>query len=259
MKIGILLKQTPDTETKIKPNGDGTGIEEEGVKFIVSPYDEFGIEEAIKTKEKAGDAEVVAISVGPARVTEALRTALAMGADRAVRIDDEGQKLDSLTTAKALAKAIEAENFDVIFTGKQAIDGDCGQVTQMVAELANMGHVTVVEAFELAEDKSGAKVSRSVAGGADEIIDLKFPALVACEKGLNTPRYASLPGIMQAKRKPLEEKKVSDFISGVQPKVAFTNYRLPPERAEGKILKGEEPAAMVQELVKLLHEEAKVI
>jgi electron transfer flavoprotein beta subunit len=259
MKIGVLIKQTPDTESKIKPKADGSGIETDGIKYIISPYDEFAIEEAIQTKEAVGDAETTVVSIGPERVTEALRTALAMGIDKAVRIDDEGIELDSLLTAKVLANAIKDQNFDVIFTGRQAIDGDCGQVSQMLAELLDVAHVTVVEGFELNDDKQGARVSRRAGGGANEIIDLKFPALVACEKGLNTPRYASLPGIMKAKKKPLEVLKVSDFSQGAQAKVKFANYRLPEEKHAGKILQGDDPQAMVSELVKLLHEEAKVI
>ncbi len=259
MKIGILLKQAPDTETKIKPTADASGIETDGIKYVVSPYDEFAIEAAIQVKEKVGEGEVVAITLGPQRATEALRTALAMGADKAIRIDDEGQALDSLTAAKALAKVCQAQSFDLIFTGKQAIDGDCAQVPQMVAEYLDIAHAMVVERFELGEDQKSAKVGRAIGGGAVEIIDLKFPAVVGCEKGLNTPRYASLPGIMKAKKKPLEEVKASDYLDGATPKVAFANYQLPPERTEHKILQGEEPAKMVAELVKLLHEEAKAI
>jgi len=259
MKIGILLKQTPDTETKIKPLGDGSGIELDGIKYIVSPYDEYAVEEAIKTKETAGEGEVTAISLGPERATEALRTALAMGADKALRIDDEGLELDSFLTAKILANAIKDQNFDIIFTGKQAIDGDAAQVSQMVAEFLDIPHISVVEEFELNEDKQSAKATRAIGGGAVEVIDVKFPALIAAEKGLNTPRYASLPGIMKAKKKPLEVLKASDFSEGLETKLSYTNYRLPPESHAGKILQGEEPQKMVAELVKLLHEEAKVI
>lgn len=259
MKIGILLKQTPDTETKIKPTADGSGIETEGIKYIISPYDEHAVEEAIATKEKVGEGEVVAISLGPQRATEALRTALAMGADKAIRIDDEGLALDSLTTAKVLAKVLSEQNFDLIFSGKQAIDGDCGQVTQMVAELLDIAHVTVVERFELAEDKKSAKAARAIGGGSSEIIELQLPVIVSCDKGLNTPRYASLPGIMKAKKKSLEELKASQFLDGAKPKVTFSNYCLPPERGEGKILQGDDAKQMAEELVRLLHEEAKVI
>ncbi len=259
MKIGVLVVQTPDTETKIKPTADGSGIEEEGIKYILSPYDEFAVEEAIQTKEKAGDAEVTVISLGPDRVTEALRTALAMGADKAIRIDDGGAPLDSLLTAKVLVNAIKDQGFDLIFTGKQAIDGDSGQVSQMVAEFLDVAHVTVAESFEMKDDKSGAQVKRSAGSGSYEVIDLAFPAVVSCEKGLNTPRYASLPGIMKAKKKPLEVVNLSDFADGASAKVKFINYRLPPERAAGKIIQGGDAAAMAAELVALLHNEAKVI
>lgn len=259
MKIAVLIKQTPDTETKIKPTADGSGIETDGVKYIMSPYDEFAVEEAIATKEKVGEAEVTVISLGPDRVTEALRTALAMGADKAIRIDDGGLQLDSFLTAKILANAIKDQGFDVIFTGKQAIDGDCGQVTQQIAEFLDVAHVTVVEKFELNEDQQGAKVSRAIGGGAVEVIDVKFPALIAAEKGLNTPRYASLPGIMKAKKKPLEVLNAADYTEGAEAKLAFHNYRLPPEKHAGKILQGDNPQQLAAELVKLLHEEAKAI
>ncbi len=258
MKIAVLLKQVPDTETKIRVKGDTSGIESDGIKYIISPYDEFAIEEAIKTKEKNAPSEVVAVSLGPVRVVDAIRTALAMGADKGIHIDDAGIAMDSFVTAKVLANALKNENFDLIFTGKQAIDDDASQVTQMVAEFLNVPQLMLAEKFEIAADKKSATVERSVGGGTKEIYTVEFPAVIGAEKGLNTPRYASLPGIMKAKTKPVTTLKAADLIGEAKPKTTFTNFRLPPERAAGKVLKGE-PEQVAQELVKLLREEAKVI
>jgi len=257
MKIGVLIKQVPDTETKIRVKADASGIEVDGIKYIINPYDEYAVEEGLKTKEKAGG-EVVVLSLGPARCVEAIRTALAMGADRGIHIDDAGIPADSYVAAKILANACKNENFDVIFCGKQAIDDDAVQVVQMVAEFLNVPQVMIVEKIELKADKKGAEVHRRIGGGAKEVYDVDFPAVFGCEKGLNTPRYASLPGIMKAKTKPLAALKAGDLIGEAKPKTANVNFRLPPERKAGKILQGE-PDQVAKELVKLLREEAKVI
>jgi len=258
MKIGVLIKQVPDTETKIKINSGATGIEADGIKYVINPYDEYAVEEALKTKEKLGAGEVVLVSLGPARCVEAIRTGLAMGADRGIHVDDGGLPLDSFVTARILVNAVKNENFDLIFCGKQAIDDDSAQVVQMAAELLNLPQVMVIEKFDLREDKKGAVVHRRVGGGAKEVYDVDFPAVFGCEKGLNTPRYASLPGIMKAKTKPLATLKASDLMGDAKPRTVNVNYRLPPERKAGKILQGE-PEQVVKELVKLLREEAKVI
>ncbi len=256
MKIGVLLKQVPDTETKIRIKGDATGIEIDGVKFIVSPYDEFAIEEAIKTKEKNAGSEVVAISLGPVKAVDSIRTALAMGADKGIHIDDEGQVSDSYVTAKVLAAVIKEQGLDVVFTGKQSIDGDMGQVSQAIAEFLDWPQVTILEKIDFIPGKAVA--TRRVSGGAKEIYEVELPALFACEKGLNTPRYASLPNIMKAKTKPIQNLKISALKGDATPKVTYSNYRLPPEKAPGKVIQGE-PEVAVKELVKLLREEAKVI
>lgn len=257
MKIAVLIKQVPDTETKIKIKADGSGIEEDGVKYIVSPYDEFAIEEALQIKQKAGSAETVVISLGPDRCVEAIRTALAMGIDKAIHIQTE-DTLDSFQTAKALSKALKDQAADVILCGKQAIDGDNGQVTQMVAELLDIPQVMIIEKFDLSDDKNQATITRRVSGGGKEVYQTNFPVIVGCEKGLNTPRYASLPGIMKAKTKPVEKLAAADLLEGAEAKVKFTNYGLPPEKAAGKIIEGE-PADQAKELVRLLREEAKAI
>ncbi len=256
MKIAVLIKQVPDTETKIRVKADGSGIETDGIKYIVSPYDEFAVEEAIKTKEKNPGSELTVISMGPARSVEAMRTALAMGCDKAIHIDDEALNPDAYLTAKVLAKVISDNGFEVVFTGKQAIDQDQGQVTQAVAEFLGWPQVMILEKVEFANGKATA--TRRVSGGAKEIYEVSLPAIFGCEKGLNTPRYASLPGIMKAKTKPVQALKLSALKGEASPKVILHNFRLPPEKAPGKILKGE-PGQVVHELFKLLREEAKVI
>jgi electron transfer flavoprotein beta subunit len=256
MKIAVLLKQVPDTETKIRTKADGSGIETDGIKYVVSPYDEFAIEEAIKTKEKNPGSEVTVLSVGPQRVVEAIRTALAMGADKAIHIDDEGTNPDSYVTAKALAKAISDQGFDVIFTGKQGIDQDNGQVAQAVAEFLGFPQIMILEKIEIMDGKAIA--TRRVSGGAKEIYEVSLPAIFGCEKGLNTPRYASLPGIMKAKTKPVTTLKISALKGDATPKMVISNFRMPPEKAPGKMIPGE-PDQAVKELVRLLREEAKAI
>jgi len=256
MKIGVLIKQVPDTETKIKAKGDASGIEQEGIKYIVSPYDEFAIEEAIKTKEKNPGSEVTVVSLGPTRSVEAIRTALAMGCDKAIHIDDEGSNPDSFITAKALAKVIADNGFEVVFTGKQAIDNDLAQVPQQVAEFLGWPQVMILEKVEIAGNKATA--TRRISGGAKEIYDVDLPAIFGCEKGLNTPRYASLPGIMKAKTKPVQTVKISEAKGDATQKVVFSNFRMPPDKAPGKMIPGD-AQTQVKELVRLLREEAKAI
>lgn len=260
MKIVVLIKQVPDTETKIRIKADGSGIETDGIKPIVNPYDEFAVEEALKTKEKlpAGSAEVILLNLGPARAVDALRTGLAMGADRAIHLDDGGIPLDPFVAATLLAQVIQKENPAVIFCGKQAIDDDAAQVPPMIAELLNIPQVMVIEKFELKADHSGAMVHRRVGGGTKEVYDVPFPAIFGCEKGLNSPRYASLPGIMKAKTKPVTTLRAADLVGEAKPKTTNVRYRLPPERKAGRMLQGE-PGEVVKELVRLLREEAKVI
>jgi len=255
MKIAVLVKQVPDTETKIKTKADGSGVESDGVKYIVGPYDENAIEEAIKTKEKNAGSEVTVISLGPVRSVEAIRTALAMGCDKAIHIDDENSNPDAYVTAKVLAKVIADKGFEIVFSGKQAIDQDNSQVTQQVAEFLGWPQVTIVEKLDIAGGKATA--TRRVSGGK-EVYEVPLPAIFGCEKGLNTPRYASLPGIMKAKTKPVETLKISAEKGDAQPKVVASNFRLPPEKAPGRMISGD-AAAQVKELVRALREEAKVI
>ena len=255
MKIGVLLKQVPDTETKIKIRSDGKGIEEGEIKWVMNPYDEYAVEEALRLKEKAGG-EVVIITAGPQRAVEAMRQALAMGADRGIRIDTTGIDLDPYTTSVLLSSAVRNESFDILFAGKQAVDDDSAQVLIGVAEKLGWPHVSPVEKFQFS-DKT-ASLQRPVAGGMKEMIEAELPIVVGCEKGLNEPRYASLPGIMKAKTKPIAELKAGDLLGSEKPRLSITKYSLPPERKGGRVIPGE-PEDAASELVRLLREEAKVI
>ncbi len=259
MKIGVAIKQVPDTATKIQVKPDGSGLVDQNVKFIISPYDEFAVEEAIRTKEKITGSEVVVFSVGPKRAQETIRAALAMGGDRAVHVNSEGATLDSLAVARVLAAQVKEEGIELLFTGRQGADEDNGQVSQMMAEVLGWPHVTVVSKFALEADGKKAKVERDVEGGAKEIWEVELPAVIAASKGLNEPRYASLPGIMKAKSKPLKEVPIaSTGVPDISPKVVSSNYRMPPERKAGKVFK-DQPEQAVKEVVRLLREEAKVI
>jgi len=250
VKIGVLVKQVPDTETKIRVLDDGSGIETGDIKWIVNPYDEFAIEEALKLKE-GGGGEVVIFCLGPDTAQEAIRTALAMGAERGVHIVDD--PVEPFVTASKLAAAVQAEGVEILFAGKQAIDDDAVQVPVIVAELLGWPHVSAISTFEA--DGNTVKANRVVGGGVTLVTETTLPGVFTCDKALNEPRYASLPGIMKARRKPID-KPAADDVAGT---VRVSNYRLPPERPAGKIIEGETAAEKAAELVRLLREEAKVI
>lgn len=259
MKILVLIKQTPDTETKIKISGDGKSIEQGDVKYIVNPYDEFAIEEALKLKEKLGTGEVVIASFGPESSRELIVKGLAMGGDRGLLISNAGlENADSLAISKVLAAAVKAENANIVFCGKQAIDDDNMHVATMTAELLGWPHVNVVTKFEL--NGTTARVEREVEGGQVEVYDVQLPAVFGAHKSLNTPRYASLPGIMKAKKKPFDVKKPADFgVNAGAAKSVIKGYKYPPEKPKGKIFQGEPVEVMVEKVVKLLREEAKAL
>jgi len=256
VNIYVCIKQVPDTEATILVK-DGKSINEAAIKWIVSPYDEYAIEEALKLKEKLPGSTVTAVCLGPERVHNALRTALAMGADRAVHVESS-VALDSQNTALALAQVIRADKeFGVIFMGKQAIDDDASQLHILLAEELAIPAATHVMAF--AFDGGKVRVEREIDEGAREVIEMAVPCVVAAAKGLNTPRYASMMGIMKAKK--IEIKKItldSIGISETQNKVHLLKLSTPAEKPQGRVIRGE-PAAAVQELVRLLREEAKVL
>jgi electron transfer flavoprotein beta subunit len=259
MKILVLVKQTPDTETKIKLSADGKKIEQGDTKFIINPYDEFAIEEALKLKAKLGTGEVVIASFGGASAREIIIKGLAMGGDRGLLITNEGfENADALDVSKVFAGAIKAENANIVFCGKQGIDDDNMHVQTMTAEILNWPSVNVLSKFDL--NGTTARVEREVEGGQVEVYDVQLPAIFGANKSLNTPRYAPLTGIMKASKKPFDTKKASDFgVTSSSPKTAVTGYKYPPEKLKGKIFAGEPVEAMVEKVVKLLREEAKAL
>ncbi|MCC6278223.1 MAG: electron transfer flavoprotein subunit beta/FixA family protein [Oligoflexia bacterium] len=260
MKIFVCVKQVPDTETKIKIKSDGSGIETQDVKWIMNPYDEFAVEEALKTRDKLADGSTVtALTLGPkARCTEVLRTALALGCDNAIVIDST-ETLDTSATARALSEALKKEDAGLIFLGKQAIDDDCSQVPQLIAAHLELPHASVVVKFELSADKSKATVERESEGGTKEILELSLPCVIGANKGLNTPRFASLPNIMKAKKKEIAELNLAQLgISETDTKTRHYEFQLPPPRPAGRTLEGS-AADLASQVVKLLREEAKVI
>lgn len=258
MKIFVCIKQVPDTETKIKLLADGSGIDEAGIKWVVNPYDEIAIEEGLKLKETFSGSTVTAVTVGPkARAGDALRTAMAMGADDSILIDAPSN-IDGFSAAKAMAAAIKKEGgADLVLTGKLAIDDNASATPQFLAEFLEIPHVTVVSKLNVTENSLEAE--REIEGGSKEVFELQLPALVAANKGLNMPRYASLPGIMKAKKKPLKELSLSDLgLDDSMTRVSYSGFQLPSEKPPVKMIDGE-PAQQAAELVRLLKDEAKVL
>jgi electron transfer flavoprotein beta subunit len=261
----VCMKQVPDTEAQIRVKSDGTDVVLDGVKFIISPYDEYGIEEALRIKEKMGAGKVSLMCMGPARCAESIRTGLAMGADDAFHLDDAAfEGSDPLATAKILAAQIKKMEYDVIFCGKQAIDDDQSQVGVALAENLGIPHVSLVTKVEVAADKKSARVNRQIVGG-EEIIEVPLPAVLTTQKGLNEPRYASLPGIMKAKKKPLAPVKAADIgidaatVGAAGAKTKGINFSLPPARTAAKIIQGGSPEEKAATLAKALREDAKAI
>jgi electron transfer flavoprotein beta subunit len=251
VKILATVKRVPDPETVIKLNADGTGIATDNIKWVVNPFDEYGIEESLRLKEKNAGSEVVLVSIGVATSQEQLRTGLAMGADRAILVKSD-TALEPLAIARVLAKVIETEKPDVVLMGKQAIDDDANATGQMLAELLGWPQATFASKVELAGDGKSAKVTREVDGGL-ETLEVPLPAIITADLRLNEPRYASLPGIMKARKKEMKEIAVADLGVDVTPKVKIVKLETPPKRSAGRKVE------TVQELVKLLHDEAKAI
>ncbi len=259
MNIVVMVKQVPDTEAAVRPDSSTPSrINEAGIKFIVNPYDEFAVEEALRIKEAKGG-HVLVVTVGPPRADEALRTCLAMGADDAVRIEEPQLPwFDAFGCAQLLSKAIAQAPFDLILCGKQAIDDDLGAVGPFVAELLGLPHVAVVTKIELGEGKA---ICRKEIDGGTQTVEVQLPAVITAQKGLNEPRYPALRGLMLAKKK--EIKVLTPAALGLSAKELAPQYQvqkleLPPARGKGRILQGE-PETTAVELVRLLREEAKVI
>jgi electron transfer flavoprotein beta subunit len=259
MKIVVCIKQVPDTATQVKIAAGGQSIETAGITWIVSPYDEFAVEEALRIKEKRGQGEVIAVSLGPDRVKEALRSSLAMGADRAIHLNDSAwAEADTLTTARALAAAIKQESPALVLCGRQAIDDDMGAVAAQLAELLGWPCASWIMEEAVDGDARTIRVGRQVEGGL-EVFDLPLPAVVSAQKGLNEPRYPTLKGIMGAKRKEIKDLKAGDVgLAGAAPQLSLVGLEALPPRPPGRIIPGDVPAA-VKELVRSLREDAKAI
>ena len=249
MKIVCCIKRVPDSETRVKIAPDGKSLDESSVKFVMNPYDEFAVEEALRRKEKAGAGEVVVLSVGSAAAQETIRTALAMGADRGILL--QADKIpDPYETAKLIAAELKPGTWDLILFGRMAIDDYNHQVGVVVAELLGLPCVTAISHLDL--DGAKGVAEREIEGGI-EVVEFPLPAVLTIDKGLNEPRYPALKGIMAAKKKPLDVKPVQTGPGGIE----VTALTPPPDRKEGKIV-GEGVGA-VGELVRLLREEAKVL
>ena len=262
MKIAVAIKQVPDTETKIVIGSDAKSIDDSSITWIVNPYDEYALEEALKVKEASGTGEVVVLTVGPARAATALRTCLAMGADRGVHLrDDAFEGADSRGVASILAAAMKELAPDLVFAGQYAVGTDSRQVGVMLAEMLDMPHIAVVTKLEVAD---GHVTAHREIEGAHEVVDAALPCVVTAQKGLNEPRYASLKGIMAAKKKPIQEKDAAALgldpatIGAAGAKVMISSLELPPPKQAGKVFTDDMETA-VKEVVRLLREEAKVL
>ncbi len=248
MKIAVCISQVPDTTTKVKISSDGKSIDSTGVTFIINPYDEFGVEEALKLKEKNGG-ETIAVSVGKEAVKETIRKAFAMGIDRGILVKTD-DITDSFAVAKNLADVLKELNPDIIFFGKQSVDYDDSLVGGLVAEFLGLPSISVV--VDLSVEGNKVTAEREIEGGK-EIVTAELPAVICAQKGLNDPRYPNLKGIMQAKSKPIEERQPS--YAGNKSEVV--SMKMPKVKGKGKIVGTD--AAAAAGLVKLLREEAKII
>jgi electron transfer flavoprotein beta subunit len=251
VKILVTVKRVPDPETIIKLTPDGATIVTDNVKWVINPFDEIAIEEALRLKEKLSGTEVVLASIGQKTAQEQLRTGLAMGADRAILVLSD-QALEPLAVARVLAKLVDSEKPDLVVTGKQAIDDDSNCAGQMLAELLGWPQATFASKVELASDQKSARVTREVDGGL-ETLGIPVPGVITADLRLNEPRYASLPGIMKARKKELKEIPVADLGVDVAPRTKILKLETPPKRTGGR------KVGSVGELVQVLHNEAKVI
>lgn len=264
MKILVTVKRVPDPNATIRVKPDGSGIVTDNLKYVVNPFDEIAIEEALRIKEKGGGAEVVLVSIGAKTAAEQLRTGLAMGADRAILVLAE-QDLDPLGVARILKKLVDQEKPDLVLMGKQAIDDDANQTGQMLAAMLDWPQATFASKKESLESEAeknalpaiqissgAATVVREVDGGL-ETLQFPLPAVVTVDLRLNIPRYASLPGIMKARKKELKEVPLAELGVEAAPQLKVLRLEPPPKRQAGRVV------SSVQELVQLLHNEAKVI
>lgn len=259
MKIICCVKQVVDTNLQIGLTKDGKDIDRGNLTFVMNPYDEFALEESLRIKERLGAAEVTLVTYGRSRAEEVLRTGLAMGADRAIHIVDESVIFrDPLLTARILAKAIGALPFDLIFCGRQAVDDDGFQVGASLAVLLGIPEISLASKVTISEDRKKVTVDKNVEGGTKLIFECPLPVLITAQKGLNEARYASLPGIMAAKKKPVQTIKVEELGLDLSDSVELAEMTLPKLERRQQIFEGE-AKVIVPQVVKLLKEEAKVL
>jgi electron transfer flavoprotein beta subunit len=249
MKVLVPVKRVVDYNVKVRVKADGTGVETANVKMSMNPFDEIAVEEAVRLKEKGVATEIIAVSAGPTACQEQIRTALAMGADRGILVEHDGV-LEPLAVAKLLKAIVAKEAPQLVILGKQAIDDDMNATGQMLAALLGWGQGTFASKIE--KDGETLKVTREVDGGL-ETVSLKLPAIVTTDLRLNEPRYASLPNIMKARKKPIETVKPADLGVDVTPRLTVLKVEEPPKRQAGR------KVASVEELVAVLRNEAKVI
>jgi electron transfer flavoprotein beta subunit len=255
----VCISHVPDTESRIKIGAGGRRVDETGLKFIVSPYDEFALEEAIRLKEAKGG-DVTVVTFGPDRAAQALRECLARGATRAVHIKGEVADADSLGIARVLAAALQTVPHDLVFFGKQGVGTDNSLVGPMVAELLGYPQVNVVTHLEVGD---GKVIAHREIEGAEEVVEASTPAVITAQKGLNEPRYASLKGIMAAKKIPIETRTVADLgLSDADifnQRVIVVKLELPPEKSGGRKIDGADPANAAKKILEYIREEAKAL
>ena len=262
MDIVVLVKQVPDTESLIEIESDGVSIKKQDIKWVMNPYDEIAVEEALQIRDAQGGV-VTIVSMGPQKAVETIRTALAMGADKGIHINDPAAEgSDALATAKILAAAVKEIPCDLIIAGHRAVDEDNYQVAAAVAEFLGIPQISMVVNAEVLDGK--IKCHRTIEGGT-VVVEASLPALFTTQRGLNEPRYASLPGIMKAKKKPVEVKTIADLgvdsatVGATNRKVKIKALNFPPERQAVRIIEGESVLEKAAELVRVLHEESKII
>lgn len=262
MEIVVLVKRVPDTEAMVQIADDGVSIKTQDIKWVMNPYDELAVEEALQMRDAQGGT-VTILSVGTEKAQETIRTALAMGADKGVLVSDPAAEgSDSLATAKILTAVLKEIPYDLIIVGQRGVDEDNYQVGAAVAEMLSIPQISLVVKAELMDGK--IQCTRAIEGGA-VVVEASLPALFTTQRGLNEPRYASLPGIMKAKKKPLDVKSLADIgidaatVGAGSRKLKIKRLNLPPERQSVRMVEGESPADIAADLVKILHDEAKVI
>ena len=264
MRVAVLVKHVPDTETRIQVKPGEKKINEEGVTYVISPFDEFAMEEALLLRERLGDVQITAVTLGPQRATEALRTCLALGADEAILVSDPAfDGADPYVTARALAAALKGGKYDLILAGKQAVDDDAAFVGTAVAEFLDLPVVNLVTKLEVNKAAGTAVATRDL-DGYSQVIEVKLPAVFTAQKGLNNPRLPALMGIMKAKKKEIKVLNAQalglapDEIGAAGAKVEVREMFVPSRARRNKVLTGA-PAETAPELVRLLAEEAKVL